>query len=47
MSREHLTDPMHISQVLAETFDQDTPTTNCGTPGCDDWINPTESETTE
>jgi len=29
------------------TFDLDTPTTNCGTPGCEGWTNPTESETTE
>lgn len=50
MTREHLTDPMHISEVLAElfTFDLDTPTnTPCGTPGCSGWTNPTESETTE
>lgn len=47
MTREHLTDPMHISEVLAELFgfDLDTPTTNCGTPGCEGWTNPTESET--
>lgn len=49
MTRETLPDPMHISEVLAElmTFDRDEPqsNTNCGTPGCEGWTEPTESET--
>ena len=29
------------------TFDNETHQANCGTPGCEGWTEPTESETTK